>query len=173
MTKSDRYPLPRIDDMLDQLGDTQYFTTLDLAAGYWQARINSASREKTAFVIQQGLFEFRIMPFGLTNTPAVFQRLMEQVISSLNPLEGPNFVAVYIDDLLIYSKSWQEHLDHISKVMERLREVNLKLKLSKCHFVRKSVEFLGHILTPKGLQPNPSKVTAVERFPTCLSCVSF
>jgi len=71
--------------MLDQLGDTQYFTTLDLVAGYWQVRINSASREKTAFVTQQGLFEFRVMPFGLTNAPAVFQRLMEQVISSLNP----------------------------------------------------------------------------------------
>ena len=105
------------------------------------------------------------MPFGLSNAPAIFQRLMEQVISGLNPMDGPSFVAVYIDDLLIYSRSWKEHLDHLSKVMERLREVNLKLKLPKCHFMRKSVEFLGHILTPQGLQPNPQQVAAVQAFP--------
>ena len=93
------------------------------------------------------------MPFSLTNAPAIFQRLMEQVISGLNPLEGPSFVTVYIEDLLIYSRSWQEHLDHLSAVLNRLREVNLKLKLSKCNFIRKSVEFLGHVLTYQGLQP--------------------
>ena len=165
VTKPDCFPLPRIDDMLDQLGEAQYFTTLDLAAGYWQVRISDASREKKAFVTQQGLFEFRVMPFGLTNAPAVFQRLMEQVINGLNPLEGPNFVTVYIDDLLVYSRTWKEHLHHLARVMDRLRDVNLKLKLTKCHFVRQSVEFLGHVLTPQGLQPNPRQVAAVKGFP--------
>ena len=102
--------------------------------------------------------------FGLMNAPAVFQRLMQQVISNLNPVEGPNFVSVYIDNLLVYSRTLEEHLDHLSKVMERLREMNLKLKPSKFHFVRQSVEFLGHILMPKGLQPNP-KVAAVQKIP--------
>ena len=94
VTKPNQFPLPRIDNMLDQLNSTQYFTTLDLAAGYWQVRMSSASREKTAFVTQQRLFEFCVMPFGLTNAPAVFQRLMEQLISGLNPCGA----TVYIDD---------------------------------------------------------------------------
>ena len=111
------------------------------------------------------MFEFRVMPFGLTNAPAVFQRFMQQVISDVNPMEGPNFVSVYIDDLLVYSQTLEEHLIHLSKVMDKLREVNLKLKPSKCHFVRQSVEFLGHILTPEGLQPNPKQVAAVQEFP--------
>ena len=105
------------------------------------------------------------MPFGLTNAPAVFQRLMEQVINGLNPLEGPNFVTTYIDDLLMYSRTWKEHLNHLARVMDRLREVNLKLKPTKCHSVRQSMKFLGHILTSQGLQPNPRLVVAVKGFP--------
>ena len=151
--------------MLDQLGHTRYFSTLDLSSGYWQVRMSEVSREKTAFITQQGLFEFRVMPFGLTNAPAVFQRFMQQVISGVNPMEGPNFVSVYIDDLLVYSQTLEEHLIHLSKVMDKLREVNLKLKPSKCHFVRQCVEFLEHILTPEGLQPNPKQVAAVQEFP--------
>ena len=115
--------------------------------------------------MKQGLFEFRVMPFGLMNAPAVFQRLMQQVISSVNPMEGPNFVSVYIDDLLVYSQTLEEHLVHLGKVMDKLREVNLKLKPSKCHFIRQSVEFLGHLLTPNGLQPNPKQAAAVQEFP--------
>ena len=165
VTKPDRFPLPRIDDMLDELGNTRYFSTLDLSSGYWQVRMSEASREKTAFITQQVLFEFRVMPFGLMNAPAIFQRLMQQVISSVNPMEGPNFVSVYIDDLLVYSQTLEEHLVHLGKVMDKLREVNLKLKPSKCRFVRQSVEFLRHILTPKGLQPNLKQVAAVQEFP--------
>ena len=131
--KPDRFPLPRIDDMLDELGNTKYFSTLDLSSGYWQVRMSETSREKTAFITQQGLFKFRVMPFGLMNAPAVFQQLMQQVISSVNV---PNFVSVYINDLLVYSQTLEEHLVHLSKVMDKLREVNLKLKPSKCHFVR-------------------------------------
>ena len=165
VTKPDQFPLPRIDDMLDQLGEMKYFSTLDLASGYLQVRMSRTSREKTAFVMQHGLFEFHVMPFGLTNAPAVFQRLMQQVIGVLNPLEGPSFVSVYIDDLLVYSKTLEEHLQHLSRVMNRLREVNLKLQPAKCHFFRQSVEFLGHILTPQGLMPNTKQVTAVKDFP--------
>ena len=104
------------------------------------------------------------MPFGLTNAPAVFQRLMQQVISGVNPADGPDFVCVYIDDLLVLSCSLKEHLRHLRSVMERLQQANLKLKPSKCHFLRQSVEFLGHIITPLGLQPNPRQTAAVQDF---------
>ena len=105
VTKADAFPLPRIDDLLDQLGDAKYFTTLDLAAGYWQIRVSPGSKEKTAFITPQGLYEFRVMPFGLTNAPAVFQRLMQRVLHGLNPEGGPDFVSVFIDDMLIWSKT--------------------------------------------------------------------
>ena len=116
VTKSDTFPLPRIDDLLDQLGNSKYFTTLDLAAGYWLIRVADDSIEKTAFVKPNGLFEFRVMPFGLTNAPAVFQRLMQRVLSGLNKEEEPSFVVVYIDDILIFSRTIEEHLHHISLV---------------------------------------------------------
>ena len=128
--------------------------------------MNDMSKEKTAFVIQHGLFEFRVMPFGLRNTPAVFQRLMHQVISTLNPMEGPNFVSVYIVDLLVYSRTLDDHLRHLSRVMDRLREVNLRLQVAKFYFCRQTVEFLGHALTPQGLLSNQKRVVAVQDFPT-------
>ena len=165
ITKSDKFPLPRIDDLLDQLGKSKYFSTLDLAAGFWQIRMSNSSKEKTAFITQNGLFEFQVMPFGLTNAPAVFQRLMQRVISDLNPPEGPDFVGVYIDDLLTSSRTFEEHLDHLSRVMSRLRRANLKLKLSKCHFVRPRVEYLGHVISSAGLSPNPKQVAAVSNYP--------
>ena len=165
MTKLDAYPLPRINDLLDQLGSARYFTTLDLAAGYWQIRVAESSIEKTAFTTPQGLFEFRVMPFGLTNAPAVFQRLMSRVLSGLNPLEGPDFVAIYIDDVLIFSRSLEDHLQHVEKVLNRLQSAGLKLQPVKCHFICKQVEYLGHLITPHGLQPNPSRVRAVTEFP--------
>ena len=165
VTKLDTFPLPRIDDLLDQLGSAKYFTTLDLAAGYWQIRVADDSIEKTAFITPGGLYEFRVMPFGLTNAPAIFQRLMQQVLQGLNPAEGPSFVSVYIDDVLIFSRSLEEHLHHIGLVLDRLQEAGLKLKPSKCHFVCQQVEYLGHLITPRGLLPNPKKVGAVVDFP--------
>ena len=165
VTKADTYPLPRIDDILDQLGRSHYFSTLDLAAGYWQIRVHASSQEKTAFSTPQGLYEFRVMPFGLTNAPAVFQRLMERTLRGLNPDEGPDFVVVYIDDVLVFSRTLEEHLKHLRAVIERLQSVGLKLKPTKCHFVREQVEYLGHLITPNGLRPNPKLVEAVEQFP--------
>ena len=165
VTKLDQFPLPRIDDLLDQLGEAHYFTTLDLASGYWQIRVDKPSREKTAFVTHHGLFEFRVMPFGLTNAPAVFQRLMQKVLSGLKTESGKDFVEVYIDDVLIFSETLEGHLEHIRLVLERLKKAGLKLKPSKCHFLRESVEYLGHLITPQGLKPNPKQVKAVVEFP--------
>ena len=165
VTKPDLYPLPRIDDLLDQLGKSQYFSTLDLASGYWQIRVHPNSIEKTAFITPQGLFEFRVMPFGLKNAPSVFQRLMSRVLMGLNPEDGPDFVAVYIDDVLIFSRTLTDHIQHLKLVITRIQEVGLKLKPTKCHFVRREVEYLGHIITPDGLMPTPKLTKSVMEFP--------
>ena len=125
---------------MDELGNAKYFTTLDLAAGYWLVRVADDSIEKTAFITHGGLYKFRVMPFGLTNASAVFQRLMQQVLQGLNPTEGPSFVSVYIDDVLIFSRSLEEHLRHIGQVLDRLQAAGLKLKPSKYHFVCQQVE---------------------------------
>ena len=165
VTRADTYPLPRIDDLLDQLGQCKYFSTLDLAAGYWQIRVEASSREKTAFVTPQGLFEFLVMPFGLTNAPAVFQRLMQRVLAGLNPDAGPDFVAVYIDDVLVFSRTLEEHLSHLQAVIERIQEAGLKLKPVKCSFAHSEVEYLGHLVTPEGLKTKQKLVEAITQFP--------
>ena len=166
VTKPDLFPLPRIDDLLDQLGQSHYFSTLDLALGYWQIRMHLDSVEKTAFITPQGLFEFRVMPFGFMNAPSVFQRLMSRVLMGLNPDEGPDFVAVYIDDVLVFLRTLSDHIQHLKLVIGRLQEVGLKLKLRKCHFIREEVEYLGHVITPGGQKPTPKLTVAVVEFPT-------
>jgi len=165
VTKADTFPLPRIDDFLDQLGGARYFSTLDLASGFWQIQMEPVSREKTAFVTPHGLYEFLVMPFGLKNAPAVFQRLMQRVLHGLNPEDGKQFIAVYLDDILVFSETLQDHLAHLRSVIDRLKSANLKLKPAKCMFVRKEVEYLGHVITAEGLKPNPRITEAVRSFP--------
>ena len=162
VTRKDTFPLPRVDDLLDQVGQSRYFTTLDLASGYWQIRVAPSSREKTAFFMPHGLFQFHVMPFGLTNAPAIFQRLMQKVLKGLNPEDGDHFVSVYIDDILVYSRTLGEHLEHLKLVMQRIERAGLKLKPSKCCFVKEEVEYLGHILTPNGLKTNRRLVEAIK-----------
>ena len=165
VTKSDTFPLPRIDDLLDQLGKAQYFTTLDLAAGYWQIQVHPDSREKTAFITHRGLYEFRVMPFGLMNAPAAFQRLMQLVLMELNPEDGKDFVSVYIDDIIVFSASLEDHLQHLERVLTRIREVGLKLKPAKCHFAKNEVHYLGYLVTREGLKPTQEHLRAVSEFP--------
>lgn len=165
VTKADNFPLPRIEDNLERLGRSRYFSTLDLSAGYWQIRMKADSREKTAFTTPHGLFEFLVMPFGLTNAPAVFQRLMHQVLLGLNPDDGADFVSVYIDDILVFSETLEDHVKHLATVMNRLIEVGLKLKPTKCHFCRQEVEYLGHVITPHGLKTSEKHIAAVREFP--------
>lgn len=165
VTKLDSFPLPRIEDLLDQLGRSKYFSTIDLASGFWQIQMHPIAQEKTAFVTHLGLFEFRVMPFGLTNAPAVFQRLMQQVVSPLNPRSGVDFVSVYLDDILVFSRSLEEHLEHLKTVIQRLSSVGLKLKPAKCRFVQEELEYLGHIVSRDGLRTTPRLVSAVRDFP--------
>ena len=129
--------------------------------GYHQVRMAEGSKPKTAFTCHMGLFQYRRMPFGLTNAPATFQRLMSHLFSG----EKWSFVSVYLDDLLIASKTMEEHVSHVCEVLVRLKEAGLRLKPSKCMFATAEIEYWGHTLTPEGVRPNNKKVTAVTNFP--------
>lgn len=158
-TVEDKYPLPNIDDILDKLGRAHYFTTLDLASGYHQVEMHPQDIEKTAFTTDRGHYEFLRMPFGLKNAPSTFQRLMDSV------LRGVDNVLTYLDDIIIYSTSLQEHIEKCTEVFNRFRVHNLKIQPNKSEFLKKQVEFLGHTLTDKGLKPNENKISAVKQYP--------
>jgi hypothetical protein len=140
--KKDSYPLPRIDELLEKYKTARWFSSLDLAAGYHQIEMEEKDKEKTAFICSQGLFEYNVMPFELTNAPATFQRMMDK---TLKEYIG-EFVTVYLDDIMIYSKSFEEHIEHIEKVLMKLKEINAVIKLKKCEFGKRNIEFLGHIV---------------------------
>ena len=161
VTKKDVYPLPRIDDILDTLSGAKYFTTLDLASGYWQITLDPKTASKSAFITHQGLHEFVRMPFGMCNAPATFQRLMEVVLGGL--LWKNCFV--YIDDVLVCSRTFEEHLTHLQQVLTRLREAGLRLKAKKCLFLRREVTYLGHLVTPYGVKPDPAKTSQIQVYP--------
>lgn len=160
-TVDDRYPLPNITDVLDKLGRCNYFTTLDLASGFHQIEMNPEDITKTAFNVENGHYEFVRMPFGLKNAPATFQRVMDNVLRGLQN----EFCLVYLDDIIIMSASLQEHLVHLTKVFQRLRETNFKIQLDKSEFLRREVAYLGHIVTPEGVKPNPEKIAAIKKYP--------
>ena len=120
---------------------------------------------KTVFIMPQELFEFQVMPFGLTNAPAVFQRLMNKVLMGLNPPSGPDYVGVYIDDIIVFSCTLEDHLKHLHCVLQRIKEAGLKLKPAKCQFVCSEMEYLGYLVTPQGLKTTPRLVQAVSQFP--------
>ena len=161
VTKKDAQPLPRIDDTLDALGSAQWFSTLDLASGYWQVKVDPADREKTAFATQHGLYQFRVMPFGLCNAPGTFQRLMERVLAGLNWTT----CLVYLDDIIIFSKDVAEHLKRLREVFERLKGAGLKVKPTKCFLMRRYVHYLGHIVSAKGIETDPSKIRCIQQWP--------
>ena len=160
-THKDAQPLPRIDDTLDALGGAQYFSTLDLASGYWQVEVDSRDREKTAFVTPFGLFQFRVMPFGLCNVPATFQRLMERVLAGLHWMT----CLVYLDDISIFSRSVETHVKQLKEVLERLKIAGLKIRPKKCHLFQTSVQYLGHVISAEGIRTDPQKVACVSNWP--------
>jgi hypothetical protein len=161
VTIKNRYPLPNIADLLDSLQGAKYFTSLDLINGYHQIKLTESDIPKTAFRTPIGHFECLVLWEGLTNAPSVFQSLM---YSSLSPYIG-KFAALYIDDILIYSKTEDEHYHHIEQILKALEEHNLKAKIAKCQFIKQETKFLGHIISEGIVKPDPSKFGPILKFP--------
>src|ERR687886_644546 len=160
LTVKNRYPLPRIDDLFDQLQGSSVYSKIDLRSGYHQLAVKEGDVSKTAFRTRYGHYEFLVMPFGLTNAPAVFMDLMNQVCKPYLD----KFVIVFIDDILIYSKTEEEHREHLRLVLELLKKEQLYAKFSKCDFWIKSVQFLGHVVSSQGIHVDPAKIAAIKNW---------
>jgi hypothetical protein len=161
ITVNDRYPLPRVDELLDRLAGAKYFSKLDLRSGYHQIRVAERDIEKTTFNTRYGSYEFLVLPFGLKGAVSTFMSLMNQVLSEYLD----KFVVVYLDDILIYSQTLEEHTKHVRAVMNTLRKEKLYCKQSKCEFYQHEVKFLGYIVGANGLKVDPAKVEAVKAWP--------
>jgi hypothetical protein len=157
VTVKNKYPLPRIEDLFDQLRGASVFSKIDLKSGYHHLRIRPLHIPKTTFITKYGLYEFMVMSFGLTNAPAYFMYLMNSVFMDYHD----KFVVVFIDDILVYSQNEQEHEEHLRKVLQRLRDCQLYTKHSKCKFGISEVLFLGHIINQDGLAVDPKKVVVI------------
>ena len=161
-TVKNRYALPRIDDLIDQLSGAKYFTSLDLAQGYHQIRVTKEDVPKTAFRTPLGHFQYLVLPFGLTNAPATFQSTMNELFRAY----VGKFVLVYLDDILIYSRNPKEHVEHVRTVLEILRKHRFYAKLQKCQFMTNQLLYLGHIISTEGLKPDPAKLSALQNWKT-------
>ena len=157
ITTKNRYPLPKVEELMDRLHGASYFTKIDLASGYHQIRVKEADIHKTAFVSRYGSYEYTVMPFGLCNAPATFQRIMNHLLR-----EGlDKFVLVFLDDILIFSRTKEEHLQHIRAVLHRLGSEKFFGRLCKCEFFRTEVEYLGFDVGKDGIKPSLSKIKAI------------
>ena len=161
-TIKNKWPIPRIDTLLDQLQGATVFSTIDLQQGYYQLRIDKADHAKTAFVTPLGLYEFKVLPFGLANAPAVFQQAMHHIFHK----QVGKSVLVYLDDILVFSKNEAEHLQHLREVLGILRQQKLYCRLHKCQFNQTEISYLGHIVSEEGIRPNPEGIEKVKNWPT-------
>ncbi|KAH7695559.1 gagpol and env protein precursor, partial [Aphelenchoides avenae] len=154
-------PLPNIDYLLLTMGPKQYFSSLDLLGAYWQMELDEDSKQYTAFPALNRLWEFNVLSFGLTNAPGTFQEFMQRLLDGILN----DYAYVFLDDILIVSSTWKEHLSHLREVFTRLRNAGLRLKPKKCRIAVREAHYLGHILSPEGLKMDPEKVAAVNDFP--------
>jgi transposase InsO family protein len=162
-TIKDSYALPRIEEILEALSGNTYFTVLDMKSGYHQVEVEEEHKERTAFTIGPlGFYEFNRLPFGLSNSPATYQRLMEESLGDLNL----SICFIYLDDVIIFSKTYEEHLDRLEQVFDRLRSTGFKLSPKKCSFFKRRVKYVGHIVSEEGVEPDPAKVEKVKNWPT-------
>ncbi|UYV67971.1 hypothetical protein LAZ67_5002670 [Cordylochernes scorpioides] len=153
ITKKDVYPLPRIDDALDTLSGSRYFSTMDMRSGYWQIEVDDKDREKTAFITPDGLYEFNVMPFGLCNAPATFEQMIDNFLRGLKW----DMCLCYLDDILVYGSTFKEHLTRLYKVLRCIQQAGLCLNYKKCHFASRQITILGHVVNEFGTQPDPEK----------------
>ena len=161
ITKKNRYPLPRIDELQDRLLGAKWFTAIDVRDAYYRIRMKEGEEWKTAFKTRWGLYEYQVMPFGLTNAPASFQELINDTLREYLDI----FVVAYLDDILIFSKTYKEHVGHVKKVLTNLREKDLPIKLSKCEFHKHAIGFLGYRVSDQGIGPDPDKVKSIQEWP--------
>ncbi|KAL1260277.1 hypothetical protein QQF64_008104 [Cirrhinus molitorella] len=162
VTVTDVHPLPRVDDSLDALSGSQYFSTMDMSSGYWQVELDMDDRKKTAFTTGDGLYHFKVMPMGLKNSPPTFQRLMELVLRGLHWTK----CVIYLDDIICMGKDFEDHIKNLTDILTRFREAGLKLKPAKCHFCKASVAYMGHVVSKDGLSVNPAHSNKVRDWPT-------
>uniref|UniRef100_A0A8C5QKE1 ribonuclease H n=1 Tax=Leptobrachium leishanense TaxID=445787 RepID=A0A8C5QKE1_9ANUR len=160
-TITDAYPMPRVDELLDQISGGHFLTTVDLCKGYWQIPLAEEATPKSAFITPFGLYQFRVMPFGMKNAPATFQRLIDRLLDGLQ-----GFACAYLDDIAIYSQTWEEHLEHVGTVLGRIRDANLTLKPEKCKVGMAEVQYLGHRVGCGIQRPEPAKIEAILDWPT-------
>ncbi|CAN2390102.1 K02A2.6-like [Pristimantis euphronides] len=161
ITVLDAYPMPRIDELLDRLASAQYITILDLSRGYWQIPMSQEARERSAFITPFGLYESLVMPFGMKNAPATFQRLVDQLLEGLG-----GFAVAYLDDIAIFSSTWEDHLKHLNRVLRKIQAAGLTIKPEKCQIAMTEVQYLGHRVGGGVLKPEPGKVDAISTWPT-------
>lgn len=157
----DHFPIPTIDDMLDDLGGATYFTKLDLRAGYHQIRLAEGDIHKMAFRTNHDQYEYLVMPFGLCNAPSTFQRAVNCIFQS----QLRKYVLVFFNDILIYSKTWEDHLRHLREIMSILSQHHFHIKPSKCAFGEMEVEYLGHIISAQGMRVDQTKIEAMKALP--------
>jgi hypothetical protein len=160
VTKSDTYPIPRIEDCIDKAGHAKFVSKFDLLKGYWQVPLSQRACEVSAFVTPDGLFQYKVMPFGMRNAPATFQRMINNVI------KGLDCCAAYIDDLIVCSDSFEDHLSHLYDTFDRLSKPNLTVNLNKSEFCQATVDYLGHTVGVGQVKPIMAKVDAINNFPT-------
>ncbi|CAM5167446.1 unnamed protein product [Natator depressus] len=160
VTRPDNYPMPRTDELLEKLGRDQFISTLDLTKGYWQVPLDESAKERSAFTTHFGLYEFNVFPFGLRNAPATFQRLVDGLLAGLG-----EYAVTYFDDVAIFSDSWADHLEHLQKVPERIREAGLTVKAKKCQIGLNRVTYLGHQVGQGTISPLQAKVDAIQKWP--------
>ncbi|CAM5076411.1 unnamed protein product [Natator depressus] len=160
VTRPDNYPMPCTDELLEKLGRAQFISTLDLTKGYWQVPLDESAKERSAFTTHLGLYEFNVLPFGLRNAPATFQRLVDGLLAGLG-----EYAVAYLDDVAIFSDSWADHLEHLQKVLERIREAGLTVKAKKCQIGLNRVTYLGHQVGQGTISPLQAKVDAIQRWP--------
>ena len=154
------HPLPKIDELYAKLNGAKNFSALDLTSSYYHIELGEASQTKTAFVTPFGKWEFNMVPFGLAQAPAYFQALISEVLKGLS-----HFTIAYLDDIIIFSKTKEEHLQHLEIIFQRLCEVGLKLKWSKCNFMKLHIEYLGHLTSENSIEPMPDKLSAIKEMP--------